>query len=128
MCGALAVVTTAVTFLPWARSGARTRSSYAIVAVVERAGVLTGRLSDLSPFWFFVPALCGVGVVALALARHGIGYWATTSLGLVVAVGGALVVRSPLATEPGAVVGICCGASTTLAGALALATNPRRTA
>ena len=44
----LASITTLSTFGPWGTSGTKTRSSYALVEVVERAGVLSPSLARLS--------------------------------------------------------------------------------
>ncbi|HSP04392.1 MAG TPA: hypothetical protein VLR27_12860, partial [Acidimicrobiales bacterium] len=40
VAGLLALVTTAATFLDWGRSGQRVRTSYELVDVADRAGVL----------------------------------------------------------------------------------------
>ena len=122
----MAAVTTATTFAPWGRSGTRTRSSYAIIDIVERAGVLSPAAARLSAAWFFVPALCGVVLVAGATRRVRLEASAAASLGLLVAVGAVLVARSPLVTEPGAILGALTGACTTVAGVIALVVTIKR--
>ena len=126
LCGALALAATATTFAPWGRSGRRVRNSYRLVDVVERAGVLPHDVAGWSVVWFFVPALCGVALVAFALHRDAVAYAATASLGALVAVGGALVARSPLVLESGAALGTLTGICAMLAGTAALVTTISR--
>ena len=126
VCAALAVVTTATTFAPWASSGDRVRTSYAVVDVVERAGVLTSSSATVSVVWYFVPALCGVVLVCASLGRVVIAGGSAVTLGALVAAGGVLVARSPLGTEPGATVGVLTGVCTALAGVAALVTITER--
>lgn len=123
---ALAVATTLSTFGSWGASGDRTRNSYAIVDVVERAGVLSASSADLSGLWYFVPALCGLVLLCSALGRVAIAGALATTLGALVAAGGALVARSPLMVQPAATFGTLVGLCTILAGALALLTTTTR--
>ncbi len=126
VCGTLAVVTTATTFGPWGRSGRRVRTSYGLVDVAERAGVLAPRMADLSVVWLFAPALCGVVLVAFALRHNAMGYVATVTLGALVATGGVLVARSPLVLQSGAAFGIATGCCAMLVGTAALVTITMR--
>ncbi|MGK2930052.1 MAG: hypothetical protein ACSLFO_10800 [Acidimicrobiales bacterium] len=126
LCVGLAVVTTATTFVPWGASGDKVRSSYAIVDIAERGGVLSAAASSLSVLWYFVPVLCGVVLISAAVRTVVITGVAATTLGALVAIGGMLVVRSPLVTEPGAVIGASAGVCTVLAGVATLTTNSMR--
>lgn len=123
---ALAVTTTVATFAPWASSGSKVRNSYAIVGIVDRAGVLSSSAAGLSGLWYFVPALCGVVLIAMAAGRVAIGAGAATTLGGIVAVGGLLVARSPLVLEPGATIAALAGVFTMVAGAVSLGIQTRR--
>ena len=125
-CSVLAVVATATTFASWGRSGRRVRTSYGLVGIVERAGVLAPGVSRLSVVWFFVPALCGAVLITFALRRDVATYATTAALGAIVAVGGVLVARSPLVLQPGAAFGIGTGVSAMLAGTAALVTTITR--
>jgi hypothetical protein len=67
--GLLAVATTVATFLGWGRSGQRSRSSYELVDIADRAGVLPDAWAWAAPLLYLAPAVCGVVLVALALRR-----------------------------------------------------------
>jgi hypothetical protein len=115
LLGGLAVLTTASTFAPWGTSGTRSRNSYAIVDIADRAGVVPSSMAAVAVAWFLIPALCGLVLVALASRRVRLGAVLATTLGALVAVGGVLVARSPLAVEPGATLATAAGACTVLA-------------
>ena len=115
MLGALALLTTASTFAPWGTSGTRSRNSYAIVDIADRAGVVPSSMAAIAVAWFLIPALCGLVLVTIASRRVRLGAFCTSTLGALVAVGGVLVARSPLAVEPGATLGTAAGACTVLA-------------
>lgn len=126
LCAGLAMITTSATFAPWGSSGSRARSSYAIVDIAERSGVLSPSVASLSVVWYFVPVLCGLVLLATATRSVTLAGGAATTLGALVAIGGMLVVRSPLVTEPGAVIGASVGVCTVLAGATTLGTKSMR--
>lgn len=119
-------MTTATTFVPWGASGTKVRNSYAIVDIAERGGVLSSSVASLSVLWYFVPVLCGVALLSAASRSVTITCGVATTLGALVAIGGMLVVRSPLVTEPGAVIGASAGVCTVLAGVATFATNSMR--
>lgn len=118
-CGLLA---TAATFLGWGRSGRRTRSSYELVDVADRAGVVPDALAGIAPIWYLVPALCGLLVLAAALRRHRVAGAAATTLGALVGTGAVLVERSPLVAAPAARVAVVLAVCTVLSGAAVLVT------
>lgn len=67
------VLVVAGSFLPWVISGTVTRSSYAVVGVVERLGFADdGPVAALVTLWPFVGALCVAPVIA-AIVR----WWRT---------------------------------------------------
>jgi hypothetical protein len=117
------VLTTASTFAPWGTSGTRSRNSYAIVDIADRAGVVPSSMAAVAVAWFLIPALCGLVLVALASRRVRLGAVLATTLGALVAVGGVLVARSPLAVEPGATLATAAGACTVLASVAVWATH-----
>ena len=120
---AFALIATATTFLPWGRSGSRSRSSYDIVDVAGRADVLPTSMASLAPAWFLIPVLCGLVLLAVAARRVRLAAAGAATLGALVTAGGVLVARSPLVTEPGAIIGSVAGGSTVLAGAVVLITT-----
>lgn len=119
--GVLAAVTTLVTFAPWGSSGDRARSSYEIVDVAERAGVLPGSWAAVASAWYLVPVACGLVLIAIALGTVRLAAFGGGTLGAFVVAGGVLVVRSPLGLEVGAVAGIVAGGCTVLAAVVAAA-------
>ena len=126
--GVLAVATTITTFLGWGRSGARSRSSYELVDVAERAGVLAGTWAWSAALLYLAPALCGLVLVGLAGGRTSIAAVVATTLGALVGTAALLVVRSPLAAEPAAWAAVVLGAGTTLSGGAVLVTARKETA
>ncbi|MDZ7676865.1 MAG: hypothetical protein U5K30_17595 [Acidimicrobiales bacterium] len=123
---ALTTVTTVLTALPWGSSGDRARSSYQIIEVVERAGVMPSSTAGLAPVWLFVPALCGAAVLAAAFHAPRLAAGLAGTLGSMVVVGGVLVARSPLITEPAATASVLAGTGTTATAVATLATTWRR--
>lgn len=121
-CGLLAAGTTA---LDWARSGQRWRSSFELVDVAERAGVLPDRAAGLAPLWYLVPALAGALLVAAGLRRHALAGGAATTLGALVGTGSFLVERSPLVPGPAVTTALVLGTVTAIGGLAVLATARR---
>jgi len=106
-------------FLPWGASGRAERTSYALVGVFDRLGVLEGTAADLARAWYLAPvAAAGVWTAAaagrLALARVVAAVLACGGVALAVT-----VLRSPLLSRPGPYVTI--GAAIVVAAGLALA-------
>lgn len=126
--GVLALVTTLATFLPWGRSGQRRRSSYQLIDVADRAGVLPSGWSSAATLLYLAPAACGVVLVALAARRHTVAGLATTTLGALVGTAAILVARSPLVAEPATRAAVLLGAGTTLSGVAVLVTARKETA
>jgi hypothetical protein len=126
--GVLAVATTATTFLAWGRSGTRRRSSYGLVDIADRAGVLPDSWGWAASLLCLVPAACGVVLVALAAARASIAGPAATTLGALVGTAAVLVIRSPLVAEPAVWAAAVLGAGTTLSGVAVLVTARKETA
>lgn len=113
--GALAAVGALASGLaPWATTGSRQRSSFALVDVAVEAGVLPDRWEPFAPLWLLVPLLAGGVVLCAGLGRLRTQGALMATLGAIVGVGGLAVVRSPLGVEPGAVVGL--GTSLALVG------------
>lgn len=127
VCVVAASVATITTILPWGGSGERRRSSYEIVDIAARAGVVPDAFDDLTWIWHLAPALCGVVLIAASLHRpRAVGVASTTLGGLIVA-GAVLVSTSPLAAEPGALAGGLAGVVTMMSGAAAFAVPWRTT-
>lgn len=101
LTAAATAATTVATFLPWASSGARTRTSYEIVDVAERAGVLSDSTEAVAGLWYLVPVVCGLALVGVAARSVRLVTLTAGTIGLTVVAGGMLVARSPLGAEPG---------------------------
>lgn len=124
---ASAVATLATTFLPWASSGSRARSSYAIIDIVERAGVLSSTLASLSGFWFLLPVLVGATLLAVSVGSARLVALTTGTIAVLVITGALLVARSPLVVEPGLVLAVGAGACTGCTGIGTLILTRRQT-
>jgi hypothetical protein len=101
------------TFLPMARSGAATRTSYEVVAAAERLEVVTGALATVAQGWYLVPLLAVAAWLAAALRASGLLLALCISLLMAVLSLSVVVHRSPLAFTAGA-------AGAPLAGAVAV--------
>ena len=88
-------------FLPWAASGRAERSSYAILALVDRLDILDGAPAALARLWYLAPVVAAGVWTAAALGHRALA----RALAAVLAAGGvALAVavrRSPLVDRPG---------------------------
>jgi hypothetical protein len=103
IAGATVVVVGA--FLPWVRSGASTRNSFAMLQVADDLGVIHGwPRRTMLVTWFFVPAACG----ALVLVSLGRRRWPPVVLSLAIGTAALIMwgaaLSSPLALAYGAVV------------------------
>ena len=99
--------------LPFARSGSRVRSGYERVRTAESAGVLpgaTGRIAIVA--LAILPLLAAGGLAAASLRRPKAVATLAVMAGLVVAVSGITVLRSPVTALVGGpaaiVVGLLC--------------------
>lgn len=59
-------------FLPWGASGRRERSSYALLAVVDRLDILDGPAAPLARLWYLAPVAAAVVWLAVALGRPAV--------------------------------------------------------
>lgn len=122
----LTLATGAATFAPWGASGERARSSYEIVDIADRAGVLPEDLAGPARLWFLVPVLCGSVLLAIGARWVRLAGAGAATLGALVGVASVLVARSPLVVEPGAVIGAVAGGCTVIAGGAVLVTASRQ--
>lgn len=122
---AVAVVGTATTFLAWGGSGERRRTSYELVDVADRAGVVPDALAAWTWIWFFVPGLAGAAILTFALRHYFTLGAVSATLGALMVVGAVAVARSPLVPEIGASAGGFAGVAT-LAGGVATVVLDRR--
>lgn len=112
-----AVVTVAGSFLPWVRSGSRSRHSYDVFRVVGNLGFASdGAAATALRWWPFVPFLAVAAVVAVwwgwARAGGAIGVGASCYAGAV----GLTVLAAPA----GGLVDIGAGPAVTVVGAVLL--------
>lgn len=88
-------------FLPWGASGRRDRSSYALVGVADRLGVLDGAAATAARAWYLAPAVAAAVWLAAALGRPAIARLLAAGLaagGVALAIA---VRRSPVLGRPG---------------------------
>ena len=119
MAVAAAVACAASGWLPWAASGRRHRSSYALARVARELGLHAG-VSRLSPAWLFAPVLASGVVLAFALGYRRLaasGALVVGATGLVVAIA---VRTSRLRPLPGTNVGLAAAVIAVGAAAAAL--------
>lgn len=97
-------------FLPWGASGRAERSSYALVGIADRLGVLDGAVAGLARAWYLAPVVAAGVWTAAASGRHVL---ARSLAGMLAAGGVVLAVavrRSPLLSRPGPCVTIAAAA------------------
>ena len=114
-------------FLPWGASGRRERSSYALVAVVDRLDILSGPWAALTRAWYLAPVVAASVWLAAAAGRSGL---ARALAGVLAAGGAALAVavrRSPLVDRAGTYVTILAAAVVALGLVLTLVERRRTT-
>ncbi len=105
-------------FLPWVSSGARRRSSYDLLDIVERLGFAPeGAFSVVVRVWWVLPLLLVGAVVAVWYAR----WWVVTAIAGAAALLAGIVAVGVLSADDNALVRVLDGPVVTLAGAIALA-------
>lgn len=111
-------------FMPWARSGTRQRSSYELVRVADRLDLLPGGWqAGAARAWFAVPLVAVLAATAplwrppLVRRAGSIAAVLVSVFALVLVV---IVHRSPLSTDVGATTS-AIGATVTLCGACVMA-------
>lgn len=99
----------------WGRSGATTRSSFELVGLAKRLGVLSSGPARLAVVWFALPFL--VGLVWVAAPRRGRAAFGVSAATVALLAGGsaAIVLLSPLGPGPGLWLSLA-GAVVTLVG------------
>jgi hypothetical protein len=99
------VVTAIGTFLPFARSGERSRSSYELVSLARRLELVPERWPGVATrLWFAVPLLLALCWILVVTGRATAGSWCALAVS-VIALGALIAVwRSPLAATAGWIV------------------------
>lgn len=110
-------------FLPWARSGQTSRTSYELIGVAGRLDVLEGSWARLAALWVVMPVLAGLAWLVLSFGRSRLAATLAASVGLQTLAAAALTERSPLATETGVTVGRWAGLVALAAAAIHLFTT-----
>ena len=122
--GTLAVA--ASSFLPWAESGAATRTSYELVRAAERLDVVTGSAATAARAWYLVPLLAVGTWVGTALGRP----LAVAALATVVALATVALVLavkgSPLRSDVGTVAAVVSAAVAAIGASVAVGERARR--
>lgn len=113
-------------FLPWGASGRAERSSYALVAVVDRLEVLEGAQANLLRAWYLAPVAAGLVWLAAALGRHGIAHGVGGGLALVAIAFAEAVRRSPLLERSGPYATMAAAVVVMTGAALALVERRRK--
>lgn len=124
------VVLVVGSFLPWASSGSRSRSSYELVRVADRLDLLPGGWqSGAARAWFATPLVAALAAAA-PLARHHlaprVGAVAAAAVAVFALVLVVMVHRSPLTADVGTTTS-AVGAVATLVGAVVLSVTTPRT-
>lgn len=107
-------------FMPWARSGQTSRTSYELIGVAGRLDVLDGGWARLAALWLLVPVATGLAWLALSFSRSRLAATLAASVGLQAVAAAALTERSPLAAETGVTVGRWAGSVALAAAAIHL--------
>jgi hypothetical protein len=119
------VVTTAVgvavvvvgAFAPWVRTGRRRRSSFDLVGVADRLGVVpSGVATVLARGWVLVPLLGAVALAALVIGAHRVAAVASVATGVYTLAMVWFVATSPLGTEAGLTTSMVGGMITVIGG------------
>jgi hypothetical protein len=114
-------------FLPWAASGRRDRSSFALFRVADHLGVLPeGAEATAARAWPLLPLLAAVALALAALRRVRLAGALTTALGAASVVAAVAVLRCPLPPLVGAWLGLVAGALAIVGGLAAVALGGRR--
>lgn len=123
--GAGACLVLAGSFLSWFRSGARTRSSYELFAVVGRIGVVPSPVAAVAiSLWVTVPVVTATLVAALLLRRMVLAALVACGLGLY-ALALALTVGSSASSWEAGVITAAIGGLACLIGGGALLITAR---
>lgn len=112
-------------FLPYARSGSATRTSYEVVGVAERLDVVTGPAATLARGWYLVPLLAAGAWLAAALGNRALLVASCAILSTAALALGVLLNRSPLRADVGLYLASLAGALSLL-GAACLLWDQRR--
>jgi hypothetical protein len=120
LAGATAVLV--ASFLPWATSGERARTSYELTRVAVRFDLLPTGVAALAPIWYLVPALVGAAWLARSMDRRSLTSIFCVVVGLLSVVAAMLTLRSPLVTEAGTVLAMGSGLLAAGAGTMHLVT------
>ena len=115
-----ATVALGASFLPWASSGDRARTSYELTRVAVRFDLVPPDLDAFAQVWFLMPALVGVAWLARASGRDAMATTVCVVVGLLSVVAATLTMQSPLAAEAGAVVAMGSGVLAAGAGTVHL--------
>lgn len=115
--GAAGVVTIVGAVLPWLHSGARSRSSFDLVAIAQRLGLSPeGWQGFLLRMWPLVPLVCVLATVAAWWGRHRLA----AALALVAGIGSSWLSLRVRSADLGANLRLAVGPTVTLVGAIAL--------
>jgi hypothetical protein len=112
-------------FLPFARSGSATRTSYEVVRAAERLEVVTGSLATLAKGWYLAPLLAATAWLAAALGRRVTVIASCVILSIAALALGASLTSSPLRADVGVHIASLSGA-VSLLGAAILVWDMRR--
>jgi len=124
VAGAVAVAVAA--FLPWGGSGEATRTSFELVQVAERLDLLQGRNRQVAAaLWYLLPLVVALVWLAATFDRSVVVAVLGVVVGALAISGAAVVVSSPLKTQPGVPIAVLAG-GTAVGGAALIALERRR--
>lgn len=111
-------------FLPWARSGSATRTSYELVAAARRLEVVSGVGATLARGWYLLPLVVACTWLAATLRRPLVAAVSSAVVGTATLALVAAVKASPLPADTGTTLSLIAGI-VALVGAARLAWEQR---
>jgi hypothetical protein len=112
-------------FMPWLRSGRAWRNSYEVVRTADRLGlVANGYESVLAVFWYLVPLLCGLTLMAIVFERPWLAHLGSVVVAGLTALMTAVALRARFTSGRGPEVA-ALGALLVVAGSLLAAMDRR---
>lgn len=105
--GALGVLGTS--FMPWARSGSSSRTSYELVAAARRLDVVSGTGATLARGWYLVPLVVAGAWLAAALGRPLVAAVSSAVVGVATLALVVAVKASPLPADTGSNLALAAG-------------------
>ena len=112
----------AVAWLPWVRTGSRTRNSYEVFRSAQRLGL--EELTPLRVLWFVIPVIAAAAVLAGVANQTRVFGLLAAFVGVTVAIAGLLVAISGAGAGSAPLLAVAVGLAAMVSGVL-LVRNPQ---